>query len=155
MTARKPTALKLLAGNPGGHKINKREPKPELKIPDPPRGMTEGALRFWPEVTQLIDKMKITTEQDKYALSQLCEAFADQEAARLSLSLAGGSVIESVSKDGGIRYYPRPEVKILSDLDRRIKMYLIEFGLTPASRQRVQTLDGSEENNGGIEDYFG
>jgi P27 family predicted phage terminase small subunit len=38
-----------------------------------------------------------------------------------------------------------PAVAMLADADRRFKSYLVEFGLTPAARSKVNTLPDEEE----------
>lgn len=43
----KPTALKLIAGNPGKRKLNPREPKPEGVLIEPPAYLSDGAKEAW------------------------------------------------------------------------------------------------------------
>ena len=43
----KPTAIKVLTGNPGKRTLNKHEPKPQGDLVDPPEYMTDGAKSAW------------------------------------------------------------------------------------------------------------
>jgi hypothetical protein len=43
----KPTALKLLTGNPGGRKLNANEAKPDLAQPTPPDFLNDHAKVEW------------------------------------------------------------------------------------------------------------
>ncbi len=44
---KKPTALKLVTGNPGKRPLNKKEPKPRGNLYDPPGWLTEDQLVGW------------------------------------------------------------------------------------------------------------
>ncbi|MNY64462.1 Phage terminase, small subunit [compost metagenome] len=47
-----------------------------------------------------------------------------------------------------------PAVAMLADVDRRFKSYLVEFGLTPAARSKVQIKD-DEPKEDQFAEFFG
>src|SRR6185312_2686519 len=53
----KPSALKLLAGNPGKRALNKREPRPRREIPSPPAHLSDGARTAWGALSTRLDRL--------------------------------------------------------------------------------------------------
>lgn len=129
----KPTALKLLQGNAGKRKINKREPKPEGQIPEPPDWLNDQAREAWKVIAPRLGAMKVLTSADATALELMCAAYSEW---RLALEAIEdeGLTYETTNQNGGTMYRARPEVGIASDAWRRIVSIAREFGLTPASR---------------------
>lgn len=154
MYAPKPTALRLIQNNPGKRAINKKEPKPKFKIPDPPEGMSDGARMEWPYFAKLVSDMRVLTVADGPALASLCEAWSEMKNARMRMELLGGPTYE-VNGIGGTRYYSRPEQKVIQDADRRCRALLNDFGLTPAARTRIQVTDGEGDDEEATKNYFG
>ena len=81
MNHRKPTALKLIAGNPGRRPLPENEPQPEpgAEMPD---WLTEEARVHWPQVAkQLEDNVGVLTRMDQVALAIYCEKSAQYKEA--------------------------------------------------------------------------
>src|SRR5437899_2154383 len=72
---RKPTALKVLAGNPGHRALPKNEPRPALGA-KAPGWMTIGARREWDALAPMLDRLGVLAETDAEALAELCTARA-------------------------------------------------------------------------------
>lgn len=113
----KPTALKLLAGNPGHRKLNDKEPKPAIGAPPPAWIKAEPALLAeWNRHAGRLTRLGLLTEVDDDALATLCV---------LSLKFR-----ELVADEAG----PTP----LSFLSKELRALWSRFGMTPADRARVK-----------------
>lgn len=157
----KPTALKLVAGNPGKRKINKREPKPRKVIPSCPEHLSTTSKVAWGKLCVLLDRMGVLTEADALALERLCDCYAEILECR-ELIARDGRTYSSVStaKNEGdlpsVLMKANPAVAMLADADRRFKGYLVEFGLTPAARSKVEIKGGNgDKQEDPIQEFFG
>lgn len=160
----KPTALKELAGNPGHRPLNDRELKPPKVAPEMPKGMARAAQREWRFITKQLMALNVLTNIDGKALAAYCDSFALWQAARKSIDKYG-LVVESPRCDkegypivvggrsvtdpetgetnfiGGkpfVELKANPAVQIYNTMGKLMKTYLIEFGLTPASRSKLK-----------------
>ena len=156
----KPTALRLVEGNPGKRAVNKREPRPGRFIPACPDYLGDSAKVAWGRLCVLLDRMGVLTEADAMALERLCDCYAEILACRDSIE-AHGRVYESIKparregEDAELLLKANPAVAMMADADRRFKSYLVEFGLTPAARSKVHaTLDDSEKADP-LAEFFG
>jgi P27 family predicted phage terminase small subunit len=148
-----PTELKLVRGNPGKRPINKKEPLPAKRIPSTPAHLTDEGQVAWGRLTVLLDRMGVLTEADGFALERLCDCYAEILALR-ELVDANGRTYETTSTQGGLVIKANPAVAMLADADRRFKSYLVEFGLTPAARSKVQIKD-DEPKEDQFAEFFG
>ena len=148
-----PTELKLVRGNPGKRAINKKEPKPARRIPSAPAHLTSEAQVAWGRLTVLLDRMGVLTEADGFALERLCDCYAEILALREVIDLQGRTY-ETTSTQGELVLKANPAVAMLADVDRRFKSYLVEFGLTPAARSKVQVKDNDDEEDP-LAEHFG
>jgi P27 family predicted phage terminase small subunit len=128
-----PTATKLLRGNPGKRAINQREPKP-TGIPTCPTHLDATAKREWTRISRELIDIGLLTEVDRSALAAYCAAYSRWASAEKSIAKFG-LVIKS-PKSG----YPvaNPFVGIANTALQIMHRFAIEFGLTPASRTRLQ-----------------
>lgn len=136
----KPTALKILAGNPGEHALNKEEPQPEqlTDIPPMPPELPEGARQYWEEIAPMLFRIKCMTEAERRALSALCLALYDMHDVRKHIDTYG-----RVVKDKNGKASVSPYLKIQNESMALVIKLLQEFGLTPASRSRIIMAGGS------------
>lgn len=148
-----PTELKLVRGNPGKRSINKKEPMPAKRIPSTPAHLTDEGQVAWGRLTVLLDRMGVLTEADGFALERLCDCYAEILALR-ELVDANGRTYETTSTQGELVIKANPAVAMLADVDRRFKSYLVEFGLTPAARSKVQIKD-DEPKEDQFAEFFG
>ncbi|WP_188036009.1 phage terminase small subunit P27 family [Pseudomonas sp. EZ-C24] len=148
-----PTELKLVRGNPGKRAINKNEPKPARRIPSAPAHLTNEAQVAWGRLTVLLDRMGVLTEADGFALERLCDCYAEILALREIVD-AQGRTYETTSTQGELVLKANPAVAMLADVDRRFKSYLVEFGLTPAARSKVQVKQNDDEEDP-LAEHFG
>jgi len=135
----RPTFLRVVGGNAGKRPLNKAEPKPARAIPSPPEHLSDAAKVAWGRLSVMLDRMGVLTEADSFALERACEVYAEILAYREALADRGdGYTYETETEGGGRMVRAYPEVAMLADADRRLKMWLIEFGVTPAARTKVQ-----------------
>lgn len=130
---RKPTNLKILHGdfdkNP--QRRNHAEPMPEQKTPPKPKHLHGESLSEWKRVTKELSSIKVLTEVDRAAVEQYAEVWGRWREAMEDCK-RNGSVLHSESGA-----YENPASKIASRCADQIHKYLCQFGLTPASRSRV------------------
>jgi len=131
-----PTAVKRARGNPGKRPLNEHEPAGEPGLPDPPAHLTPDGLEAWLAIGARVEAMRVVQVQDAHALELLAEAWSEYLEARRYL-VANGLTYTSQTPTGTIRR-PNPEVAIASDAWKRLKAMLSDFGLTPATRSRLE-----------------
>ena len=141
----KPTAIKKLEGNPGGHSLNKFEPKPQLiKSVEPPAWMKARAKVYWCRVVPILSQMGVLSEAELPLLERYCEFLAVWHHCREFLEERGDicyPIYDKVlNKDGSKRVkflqeYPHLNKQIrISDHLLKIEAH---FGMTPAARSRI------------------
>lgn len=140
----KPTALKVLHGTARPDRVNANEPKPEGFGKRPPAWLKGRARTHWGRIQPIVEGMRVSTDADPVALALLCDALAQYVQASDVLRTKGNNV-ELFDEDGRcIEYRPRTEVRIVADAWRRVNLMLQQFGLTPASRAKVQAAEAQE-----------
>lgn len=162
----KPTALKLLHGNPGKRPLPANEPQPPADGVKVPTWLKGRARRLWRQIEPILADMRVLTVADTQALALLCDALAEYVEAR-EVVRKTGMTYESVRVVGTTRdddgnevpitstmVRQRPEVAIAADAWRRANQMLQQFGLTPSSRAKVpaqpkEEVDPFEELFGG------
>ena len=136
----KPTALKLLQGNPGGRPLNKREPKTKTGEPPMPRDLSKAARKVWKSMVPVLLKLGTLTESDGDALAAYSEAKALWRKAQDSIETDGMVIDSSQGKK------KNPAVTISNECMRTMRALMSEFGLTPSSRSAIQLNNPSTES---------
>lgn len=137
----KPTALKILEGNPGKRPINEQEPKPNKKAPKYPTWLEPEAKKEWKRMSKTLENMGVLTEVDMTAFAGYCQAYARWKEAEEFLS-KHGTIFKTPS--GYIQQVP--QVSIAQTYLKVMKDFCSEFGLTPAARSRIR-VDIEENKN--------
>lgn len=128
----KPTALKILEGNPGKRGLNSGEPKPPPGPISPPSWLRGRSRTAWKWVAPVLEQMGVLRTADVHALALLCDAYAEYiECAAVVRKL--GRTYES---KGGISR-PRPEVQMATEGRRQVIRMMTEFGMTSSSRVKL------------------
>jgi P27 family predicted phage terminase small subunit len=140
-----PTHLKLLAGNPGKRKLNRREPKPRVKLPLCPAQLQGEARLEWRRTGRQLVALRVVTEADKAALAGYCLAYA--VVIEASRNLYSKGTFELVPKRKGKVAQQSPYVSILNQGLKQMRAWAAELGLTPSSRTRVQTIEREEADD--------
>jgi P27 family predicted phage terminase small subunit len=129
----KPTALKQLQGNPGKRRLNRHEPKP-TGIPTCPKHLDREAKREWKRISAELITLGLLTNVDRAALASYCTAYSRWVAAELAIQKFG-VVIKSPKSGFPIQ---NPYVGVANTAVDQMRKFATEFGLTPASRTRLQ-----------------
>ena len=129
----KPTALKILQGNPSKRKI-RPEPSAPAGAPPMPKRLTAEpvAVAKWRELVPILLSMGVLTTGDGEALATLCEVHAAAQSCLLELR-AGGVVMKTDL--GGVK--PNPAGPLFRALVALQATLMGKFGLTPSSRTRL------------------
>lgn len=142
----KPTALKILEGNPGKRPLNKNEPKPEKKAPKCPAWLEPEAKKEWRRMTKTLEAIGVLTQVDATAFAGYCQAYARWKEAEEFLS-KHGTIFKTPS--GYIQQVP--QVSIAQTYLKIMKDFCSEFGLTPAARSRICIGAGENKNDDPME----
>jgi P27 family predicted phage terminase small subunit len=128
----KPTALEIAEGRPGHRAINRNEPKARNVAPRCPDHLDDRAKREWRRMVPILQRMKVLTEADGYALANLCQTYSTLIMAQEKLNEKG---ILYKSPSGHIMQSPL--FSMVNQCVETITKLSREFGLTPAARSRI------------------
>jgi P27 family predicted phage terminase small subunit len=129
----KPTELRRAQGNPGHRALNKREPKP-TGVPRCPTHLDDTAKAEWRRVSGELVALGLLTSVDRAALAAYCASYSKWVNADIQIQKFG-SVIKSPKSGFPI---PNPYCGIGNTALDQMRKFLCEFGMTPASRSRIQ-----------------
>ena len=142
----KPTALKVLEGNPGKRPLNELEPKPKKQAPSCPSWLEPEAKKEWKRMAKTLESIGLLTEIDKASFAGYCQAYARWKEAEEFLT-KHGTIFKTPS--GYIQQVP--QVSIAQTYLKVMKDFSSEFGLTPAARTRIQVNTSEVESNDPME----
>ena len=139
--APKPTVLNDLAGNPSKRKKNTREPKPASNNLVAPDHLSPAAKAEWDRLVALFTDLKLLTNVDADALAMYADTYARWAEATSILSKQGMIVY---TENG----FPiqSPYLSIVNQTMKVMQKFLAEFGMTPASRTRLQVPEEPEDD---------
>ena len=131
----KPTALKLLQGNPGKRKIDTlHEPTPVIGLGEPPAHLDEGAVKLWYKLGPQLVELRTLGESDAELFALMCQAH--------SRNVWLSSRIDELRKKP--RLSGKQENRLLTYESQRSKAgqqfarLASEFGLGAAARTRIK-----------------
>ena len=130
----KPTALKLLAGNPGKRALNRREPKPPPGIPDCPEHLDDLARAEWFRTAAVLSEMGLLSRADATALAAYCTAYGRWRQAEDQVRKYG-TIVKSPEKGFPMK---SPYLCVAEQALESMRKFMVEFGLTPSSRGRIR-----------------
>jgi len=149
---RKPLAKEVHERNGSYVKNPKRRPK---KSPTPPKGWPEPtelvkadpkALEKWNDTCEVLQECGVLSKADSNLLELFCINHSMYFALVKKVSTIG-MVSEEVDQSGNVVAKRSPWQGELNKIaDRQMKL-LSEFGLTPSSRTRIQTVKETEEES--------
>jgi len=149
-----PTALKLVTGNPGKRAVNKKEPRPKTKAPACPSHLDAKGKVTWKKLCTLLAGMGVLTEADGLALERLVDCYSDIIECR-KLIERDGRTYTTLDQNSNTLIKNNPAVNQLRAADSQFKSYLVEFGLTPAARTKVNVdLPDGDEKKDPLASYF-
>ena len=139
----KPTALKVLEGNPGKRPLNGAEPAPAHKAPRCPSWLEAEAKREWKRMGRILEQMGLLTEMDM-------AAFAGWKEAEEFISQHGTMVR---TPNGYLQQVP--QVSIAQTNMKIMLRFCEQFGLTPSARSRIIAGEGTVEPTDEMERLLG
>jgi len=154
----KPTAIRELYGNAGHRRLNPAEPKPELGAPKRPKFLTGLERREWNRIAPELVRTGVLARVEHATLTGYCVAWAQVQEAKKEVERLGLTVtIEAVDKSGVFHITAirkNPAVNILDGALKQLRAFASELGLSPSSRNKVQTLPAKSEAMSRAESYF-
>ena len=137
---RKPTALKLIEGNPGKRPLNEAEPAPAPVFnPDPPDTFTEVEAAKWREVTAKLAACRVLTDLDLDALEIYVRNWCAMMEALRDIALRGKLLR---SPTGAAMW--NPSWSHYKHAERVCRSLQSEFGMTPSTRSGI-TADAGDD----------
>lgn len=146
----KPTALKVLQGNPGKRPLNRAEPQFAADRLTCPRWLGMQAKREWRRLVKAMPA-GLATEGDRAALAAYCQAWARWQEAEEALAAAGSLTCEEpvLNRQGelvGYKIKTRPEVAIAQKYAHLMLAAAGRFGLDPSSRTKIRMPEAKAED---------
>jgi P27 family predicted phage terminase small subunit len=109
--------------------------------PDRPPELTAEAAAEWDRIVPELDAAGVLSKVDRAALAAYCFAWGELVGATAILEEEGRIVREPMQNSRGEvigeKVKNHPANRLMSDASARVKAYIVEFGLTPAARQRL------------------
>ena len=140
----KPTALKILQGNPGKRPLNENEPvfqKSDNTL-KPPAFLSSNAKKEWKRIAPMLTQNNLLTDADMATLAAYCQSYHRWVEAEKIINKYG---MTCETTNGNI--IQRPEVGIANKSMGEMIKCAKEFGLTPSSRANLKALDSIEQED--------
>ncbi|MFA5593218.1 MAG: phage terminase small subunit P27 family [Micavibrio sp.] len=128
----KPTALKLVAGNPGKRKINKQEPQPRADLAAAPAWLSQRQQNIWRDVVEFAPP-GLLKDVDASVFAVWVVAYDLYQEASDKLARTGMLV---KAPNTGVPMQS-PYLAIVNKQAQIMMKAAAEMGFTPASRSRV------------------
>lgn len=134
----KPTALKVIAGNPGRRPLNKGEPKPQGALGEAPAWLTDSQRAVWQRAVVSAPRGLLTRLDESVMLVWVIAKDLHQQAS------------EALQQHGLMTETPHthalmqsPYLAIMNKQAQIMLKAAAEMGFTPSSRSRVSVDAGS------------
>jgi P27 family predicted phage terminase small subunit len=135
-----PTAILKRRGSTIANR-NPKEPKPPKGIPECPKALVGEARKEWDRITHELTLLNVITTVDGASLACYCQSWADYLEA-----------IVRLKKDGKVITSPTGQIKlnpwnhVANKARDAVLKFSAQFGLTPSSRARVETIEPPQDN---------
>lgn len=145
MAGRKPlpTQLKVIKGTLQKCR-ERKEPKPPTAIPDAPKCLDSVGKREWKRITAELYRLGLVTALDMAALAGYCQAFSTWYQAAKELKTEKNLTV--MTEKGNVIQHPL--VGIVNTSAAEMRRFLVEFGMTPSSRSKVNAGEKEGKKNG-------
>lgn len=134
-----PTHLKVVKGNPGKRALPADEPKPPKESPKAPPWLTTEAKVMWGRFSMQLEQMGVLTAADGPALEALVTSYEEFRKLEEQVGKEGYTYL-TVATNGERVTKANPAAAMLREARQQLRMLLSEFGLTPAARTKVHTV---------------
>jgi P27 family predicted phage terminase small subunit len=141
--SRTPTNIKLLRGTFRGDRAVSNEAQLPDAIPPVPPHLSDEAKVEWGRITQDLYAAGLLKNVDRAALCAYCDAWSDYVDASSRVKAMGTVVTTKkvIQKDGtetGGNIIENPYYSVKKRSMELMYRFLTEFGMTPASRSRIE-----------------
>ncbi len=147
---RKSAAVHALSGTLRKDRHTFASAQPPIGAPPVSSALVGEARAEWDRMIVRLEASKTLSTVDDAVLVNYCRLHADAERLQRAVDTLRSPFFEKVSVDGaGVEHRePRvhPGFAQLRSYRQALRQYLVEFGLTPASRSRVKVADVSERD---------
>lgn len=113
--------------------------------------LSPPAAAEWKRIVPQLMQLGVLTSVDGKALAAYCYAFARWQQAERDIKRYGLTIREPILRGGRKTKYVRlksnPAIRVAHEAMKIMKSFLIEFGMTPASRTRVATFTPHANEN--------
>jgi len=126
---------------------DKDVPAPSKKKPLPPTWLNKRAKMIFHHMVKRLEELSLASRSHTEALSLLASRMEELETFDKLLNTGEGYTYKIETEDGGFIIKEHPVVKLREKAARHVHSLLTEFGLTPASAQKVGTPKQKTKNN--------
>jgi Phage terminase, small subunit len=138
----KPTALKILQGNPGKRRLNEDEPQPPAGPVECPAQLKGPVVEVWQELSAIALAMGTLTAADVAPFATLCELeltrrLASQEKHREGFTPFLVTTVPDPDGEVHIKITEHPAIRMERHTATALRPYYEKFGLEPVARARI------------------
>lgn len=129
----KPTALKVLQGNPGRRPLPEGEPRPEIGVPTRPGWLLPEAKREWSRIVPELARLGLLAKIDRALIAAYCQCWARYVEAQKDIDENGYYFTTDKGYEG-----PRPAVQMATKMLEKMSALSAKFGFSPSDRARIR-----------------
>lgn len=119
----------------------------QIVNPDPPAGMPEDATAEWRRIAPILARYKLLSDLDLVALQAYCRVYARWLQAERALDLEDSLVFRTSTGYEA----QNAHLSIINSCLKQMQSLMAEFGMTPATRERLKALASTPQQ----QDLFG
>lgn len=137
----KPDELKVIAGTFRKDRSNPNAPSVPSGIPEAPAWLSERASELFASLCVVLDSLNIVSPADECMIAMLASRLEEIEVLTATIEDQG----RTYKGESGL-WKARPEVSQRNEAMRHCHALLSEFGLSPATRNKVSANKPAEKN---------
>jgi len=138
---RTPERHKVLIGTIRPDRQNLAAPVPDPELPRAPEWLPRRACEIFGTLTARLDMQQLASKSHTEMLSLLALRMYEVEK-YTEIIEREGATYESASESGGTMHRARPEVALRNEAARHAQSLAAEFGMSPATIQKVSRMGG-------------
>ncbi|PCJ18014.1 MAG: phage terminase small subunit P27 family [Candidatus Cloacimonadota bacterium] len=138
---KKPTNLKKLEGTYRKDRANDAEPQPDIVIPKCPKILGREGKKEWKKITKHLESLQLISNLDETALMLYCRAYENYIQAEQNINQEGNIA----TSEKGVSYIST-NAQLSAMYFKQMKTILVEFGMTPSARAKVQVQKQTSED---------
>ena len=117
--------------------------------PDPPAGLPEVASAEWKRIAPILSKYRLLSDLDLTALEMYCRVYARWLDAEKKLEWKESLVFRTTTGYETQSAY----LNIINQCLKQMQSLMAEFGMTPATRERLKSLANQPQQLGLFDDF--